>query len=55
MVLEPLIPGAKGRLGKIALGGLLAALWAAVVAHSSQDGVPGHAGDRRLRDLSACW
>lgn len=36
MVLEPLTsPGAKSRLGKIALGGLLAALWAAVVAHSS--------------------
>jgi len=36
MVLEPLTaPGAKSRLGKIGLGGLLAALWAAVVAHSS--------------------
>jgi len=36
MVLEPLTPpGAKSRLGKIGLGGLMAALWAAVVAHSS--------------------
>ncbi|MCX6634520.1 MAG: NADH-quinone oxidoreductase subunit N [Acidobacteria bacterium] len=36
MVLEPLTPpGGKSRLGKIGLGGLLAALWAAVVAHSN--------------------
>ncbi len=36
MVLEPLTAeGAKGRLGKIGLGGLLAALWAAVVASSN--------------------